>query len=144
MLTTPFVGLKETEGIKTVKVDVSKLPLLSAALIVWEPEDENGTVNTALGNDPVASVVITAGTVETVVPANFTEVIIEFPAYPVPENVTVVPGGPLAGVVIRLGITVKVAVTLLIPSVTQTGLTPAVSIKLIVAEKFPRELAIAV
>ena len=139
----PFVGLKEIEGIKTVKAAVSELLLLSVALIVWVPEDEIGTVNIALEYDPFASVFIIAGIVEIVVPANFTEVMIEFPAYPVNENVTIVPGGPLAGVVIRLGITVNAAVTLLIPSVAQIGLTPAVSIKLIVVEKFPRGLAAA-
>lgn len=140
----PFVGLKEIEGLKTVKADVSELPLLSVALIVWVPEDEIGTVNIALEYDPFASVVMLAGTVEIVVPANFTDVMIEFAAYPVNENVTIVPGGPLDGVVIRLGTTVNVAVTLLIPSVAQTGLTPAVSIKLTVAEKFPRGSAAAV
>ena len=69
-------------------------------------------MNVALENEPVASVTTVDGEVETVVPANVT-VIGELAAKPVPEAVTDVPLGPLAGLVMRFGVTVKLAVAAL-------------------------------
>jgi hypothetical protein len=83
------------------------------------------------------------GEVDTVAPANCT-VILELAAKPCPDIVIEVLLRPLIGIILMEGITVKVAEAELTPSLAKTGLTPAVSEALKVAEKLPVAFAVTV
>jgi hypothetical protein len=123
----PLVGFSAIDCTITVKDVVSELPLASVILIVLTPAVEGGTTKVALENEPVASVTTVDGEVETIVPANVTE-IGELAANPVPEAATDVPLGPLDGLVMRFGVTVKLATAalwLIALSVTVTVWIPA-------------------
>lgn len=90
----------------TVKVAEAASPLASVAVTVLEPLDK-GTTKVA-ENEPTEFVVTVAGVVVCIVPLNVI-VIVEVPAKPVPETVTVVPTGPVVGLSVIEGVTVNVA-----------------------------------
>jgi hypothetical protein len=119
--TFPLVGLSVMAGITVNEADPD-LELASVIMTVLAPAVWVGTVNVAAGNEPVASVVVVPLRV-TAEPANVAVIVLE-PVQPVPETVTVEPTFPLAGLRVIDGLTVKVAVGELVPSVAWTVWLP--------------------
>ncbi len=82
-------------------------PRASTDVTEWAPVVEAGTVNVAL-NDPAEEDVTVVGVVDCVTPSYFT-VIMDEPAKPVPETVTVEPTMPLVGFRLIEALIVKIA-----------------------------------
>ena len=82
---------------------------LSVPVTEWVPTLDAGMENVLALNEPTEDVVIVAGDVVCAVPSNFI-VIVLLAAKPVPVTVTVVPTGPLVGLIDIDGVTVNVVV----------------------------------